>query len=120
MPYYAWAPIQYGVSTDKDGNVLGDKVLAAGDSVDPKKLGIDQANFDALVESGAIRDYAYPDMPDEYQGSPVDFLREQAAHVAAAVEGSGGGYFGPTPEEALMNPSLVGVDEDAVEEPEEA
>jgi hypothetical protein len=116
MAHYAWSPIKYGTNTDKDGNVTGEKVLAAGDSVDPKKLGVDQANFDALVESGAVREYAYPDMPDAYQGSPVDFLREQAADVAAAVEGSGGGYFGPTAEEALMNPALVGVDEEAFEE----
>lgn len=109
MADYAWSEIRYGVETDKDGNFLRHKVVKAGETVTKAKLGVSDADWAQLQEAGSVRPYAYPDMPESYEGSPVDFLREQASAVADAVQGSGGGYFGPTYEEALTNPESVGV-----------
>ena len=116
MAYYAWSDIRYGAEVDKDGNKTADKMVKAGDTVTQKNLGVSDADWQALVDAGSVREYEYPDMPDTYQGSPVDFLREKLADVAGAVEGSGGGYFGPSPEEAMMDPASVGV---VTEEPVE-
>jgi hypothetical protein len=120
MAYYAWSPIKHGADVDKDGNYVRDKLLPAGSTVTQKNLGVSDADWEAMIEAGSIREYEYPDMPDTFQGSPVDFLRQKLADVAGAVEGSGGGYFGPTAEEAMMDPSLVGVNTEESKEEEES
>lgn len=49
-----------------------------GEEVSQDDLGIDDDEWQALVDGAAIRDYAPPDMPKGYLGSPLEFLREQA------------------------------------------
>lgn len=70
MAYYAWTEIK-----------AGDKSAKAGDTVTAEKLGIDKEEFDAMVESGAVREEKFPDLPEGYTGSPSDYYKEQAAGV---------------------------------------
>jgi hypothetical protein len=54
------------------------KVIKPGETVTQDSLGLNDEQFRQLVESGAVRTLEYPDMPDTYQDSPVNYLREQA------------------------------------------
>jgi hypothetical protein len=60
---YAWTDIKHAEGT-----------LKAGDTATAKKLGIEDEEFDQLVEARAIRSRKYPDMPADFTGSPVDFV----------------------------------------------
>lgn len=119
MAHFAWSEIRYGAEVDKDGTLVGYKTIPAGQQVSKSKLGVDDAGWEQLIEAGSVREYEYPDMPEGYNGSPIDFLRAQLAHVAGAVEGSGTGYEGPPLEEAMMHPALAGVVEEEAEEKKE-
>lgn len=96
---WAWSPIKGGTA-DKPVEVdFGAKVTKA-------QLGVDDADWDAMVEAGSVRPYAPPKMPDTYQSSPVEFLKEQAAKAEndedlALSANLGGSYFGPPAEEVL-------------------
>ena len=65
---YAWAPID-----------AGEKKFKLGDSVSASDLGVEDANFQALLDSGAVREYEPPKMPATFQGSVLDYVREQRA-----------------------------------------
>lgn len=104
---YAWTPILYGVNKDDDGNITGRKQVNPGDSVTASKLGIDDENFNALVEAGSVRPYKMPEMPDGYTDSPVNYLRQLAARaeddpMAYLAASSAGSNFAPPQEEVLM------------------
>lgn len=64
---YAWTNVS-----------AGDKSAKYGEVVTASKLGISKEQFDAHVESGAFRTTKPPDLPETWQGSPVDYLRQQA------------------------------------------
>lgn len=122
---YAWSPILYGAEVDPDTGVMGKaERIEMGETVSASDLDIEDADFDALVESGAVRPYAPPELPENFQGSVVDHLKDEArkamgedADVAFSL---GGSYFGPTPEEAAMNPESVGVEAKEEEAPKPA
>lgn len=122
MAFYAWSPILYGAEVEKGTGVkLSDKRVEFGDSVTQKNLGVSDADWDALVESKAVRDYAPPELPKNFDGSVVDHLRNEIAKaseasVEAAAMSLGGSYFGPTPEEALMGEGEASEEEAAKEE----
>jgi hypothetical protein len=80
----AWSNIQVGEANEDAAKLSGGevKVIKPGESVSQGDLGLDDAQFDQLVKSGAVRTLPYPDMPEEYQNSPVEFLREQTAKIA--------------------------------------
>ena len=71
--YYAWTPIRGG-TTEKPINV------ALGEKVTHSKLEISEADFQAMIDSGAVREKPYP-VPEEFKGSAVDFVREQLAEM---------------------------------------
>lgn len=77
----AWSEIRHGEAgeDDKPGDT---KVIKPGESVSQGDLGLDDDQWAQLVESGAVRTMAYPEMPETFQGSPVDYLREQAKMAA--------------------------------------
>jgi hypothetical protein len=77
MAYYAWGPIRAGTA-EKPVNVK------YGDTVTADKLSIAKEEFAALVESRAVRDTKPPELPDEWQDSPINFLRKQAADAEAS------------------------------------
>lgn len=76
----AWSPIRVGKSAegDKPGET---KVIKPGETVTKESLG-DEEEFNQLVASGALKPLPYPEMPETYQDSPVNFLREQARKAA--------------------------------------
>lgn len=75
---YAWSPIQ-GSKGDKQFEV------PAGEAVNADKLGLSKEQFQQLVDAGSVRPVKFPDLPEGYRDSPVNYLREQA--IEAAGEG---------------------------------
>ncbi len=71
--HYAWSQIQGG-SEEKPVKV------ARGSKVTASNLGISEQEFEAHILAGAIREKPFP-APDDYQGSAVDYLREQLAEA---------------------------------------
>jgi hypothetical protein len=82
---YAWTNLE---AKDKDGNVT--KKIKPGDEVSAGDLGIEDDEFEQLQAVGAVRDAEYP-TPEGYQGSPVEYAKEQLA--AMQLEGEGGEFF---------------------------
>jgi hypothetical protein len=74
---YAWSPID-----------AGDKKLKVGDEVTASALGIDKEGLEDLVDSGAVRAKKPPKLPDGWQGSMVDFLRQEAREAELAAGAS--------------------------------
>lgn len=111
---YAWSPI-----------LAGEKSAAMGDKVTKASLGVEDADFNAMVEAGSIRSYPVPDLPENFQGSVVDHLRDeirQATDMSTEIASFnlGGSYFGPTAEEVLLDPDALSAAEAAAKEEEEA
>lgn len=77
--FYAWSDIRTGAPTAKADEPGEVKTIKRGDTVSQADAMVDDDGWRQLVESGAIRTLQVPDMPDTYQGSPIDFLKEQAA-----------------------------------------
>ena len=81
----AWSPIKVGEPTKNAENPGEVRTIKPGETVTKDDLGLDDEGWKQLLESGAVRDsdvVKYPDMPEAYQGSPVEFLREQARKAA--------------------------------------
>ena len=78
MAYYAWSAIQAGTLENPIAIARGAKVTA-------KDLGIPAAEFQALVDSGAVRDKPFP-APKGYEGSAIDYLRDQLAEASSSIE----------------------------------
>lgn len=83
MAWYAWSEIKYG--NEKDGL----KVVKPGDSVTASKLGIDEDEWDGLVEARAVRETKYPDIPRSFTGSPRDYILEQRKKELADIDDLG-------------------------------
>jgi hypothetical protein len=107
--YYAWSPIRSAKVTDASATPpkVEHSNAQPGDSVTAAKLGLSKEQFDELVASGAVRETKYPDLPEGYQDSPVNFLRQQA--LAASAEDVDLGVFADasTPQGSPRNPSDV-------------
>lgn len=82
---YAWTNLE---AKDENGNIT--KKIKPGDEVSAGDLGIEDDEFEQLEAVGAVRDQEYP-TPEGYQGSPVDYAKEQLA--ALAEQGEGGEFF---------------------------
>ena len=67
--HYAWTPIKGGTA-EKPVNI------ARGAKVTKSDLGVSDADWDAMVQAGAIRTKKHP-APEDYEGSAVDYLRER-------------------------------------------
>jgi hypothetical protein len=52
-----------------------------GESVTASQLGLNDEQFQQLVDAGSVRKQKYPDMPEGYQDSPVNRMRELAAEA---------------------------------------
>lgn len=100
--YYAWTRILHGAERDDQQNITKQLFLNPGDTVTRDQIGDDEASWREKVEGGAVRTMPYPDMPPEFQGSPIEFLRQKASEAEnLAVTGLSGSYFGPS-EETLL------------------
>lgn len=113
--WYAWSPIRHSAEVDPDTGVASRvNVVKFGDTVTKAKLKVSDDDWDALVQAGSVRNYAPPDGFDgtSEDESPVQYLQRKAREAAEAPEVSamqslGGSYFGPAPEEVMMNPELL-------------
>ena len=120
--WYAWSPIQH---TEVEGDTSGavtptSDVVQPGSVVSADSLGVSDADWAALVEAGSVRSYPFPDMPAEFTGSPIDFLRQQMRRVEeepealaetelVAVGMAAGSHFSPPLEETLADPEAAGI-----------
>ena len=98
---YAWTEIRYGA--DENGRP---KSVAYGETVTKAKLNISDEEFRALMEAGSVRSTKPPELPETWGGSPIEYLREQAAQAELASNLSSS-YFGP-PEEELLRAQMEG------------
>jgi nitrogen regulatory protein PII-like uncharacterized protein len=77
MPYYAWSEIRH---TDSDGKHT---VVARGEKVEKSKFkGMSDADWQAMVDGGSIREKPFP-APEDYDGSAIDYLRDQLQEAQA-------------------------------------
>ena len=78
--YYAWSNIQYAKPSG-DVNAAGLQPMEAGsvkvgETVTADQVGASEEDFQAMVDSGAVRNAPYPEVPEGWPGSPIDYLRE--------------------------------------------
>lgn len=114
--YYAWTDIMGASAGDADGkNKQLVKKVKAGDTVTASDLDLNDDQFAELVESGAVRITAFPDLPPGWTGSPVDFWRKQLKDAAAGIDDSTDGLA------AMANATAHGDDDgtSALTPPEE-
>lgn len=81
---YAWSNIQHGVDRDTTDPTVITRyhTTKRGSVVTADKLGLSDEQFQELVDAGSVRSIPYPDMPDTWGGSPVEWYREQARLAA--------------------------------------
>ncbi len=80
--YYAWSDIYAGGDSERreaSGNrlirvVTKRNIIRRGDKVTKAALNVSDEEFDALVESGSIRNYPVPDGADQYTSPSAAFL----------------------------------------------
>ena len=79
--YYVWSKV---IGSDKDENPV---TFDRGEKVTQTTLNVSSTEFQAMVDSGAIRPKPYP-APDDFNGSAVDYLREQLREATSVSESS--------------------------------
>jgi hypothetical protein len=80
----AWSPITNGKNTGtEDDPKMETTTIEPGESVTQAALGLDDDGWQQLLDSRAVRKMDYPDMPETFQGSPVEFMRHQASLAAS-------------------------------------
>ena len=80
--FYAWSNIHTGELNDANQPI----VIPRGDEVSQADLNVSDADWNELRANGVVRKQAYPDVPGNYSGSPLDYLREEAAKAATLQE----------------------------------
>jgi hypothetical protein len=105
--YYAWSPI----ATGRDEKTWQMQYKKPGESVSASSLNVSETQFQQLVDSGAVRTAKYPDIPEEWEGSVLDWLRAQADEADTEEESlmvmTGGTTFGPNPIDLLTEGGSV-------------
>lgn len=74
---YAWTTIYNGGETEmvRDRKIIHSRnVINPGDSVSQSGLKCSDAEWEALVAGGSVRPYAFPKIPEGFDGSPSDFI----------------------------------------------
>jgi hypothetical protein len=84
--YYAWTTFRVN-DVDDPNNPSKRTTIKPGDKVSASDLGVNDEEFQAYVDNGAIRKMQYPDMGD-FGGSPVEFAKAQLA-----AQANEGGFF---------------------------
>lgn len=103
MAYFAWTRILTGVDRDETDPtvIVRHNYVSYGEEVSADSLNIDDTEFDALVASAAVRDYAPPELPAGFNGSPLEYLRQQVKQTEElALSQSLGGYNVSGPDDA--------------------
>lgn len=110
--YYAWTTFRVNDAEDP-GNPSKRTTIKPGDKVSASDLGINDEEFQAYVDNGAVRKMQYPDMGD-YGGSPVEFAKAQLA-----AQANEGGFF-DTQHGRVTADNVVRDTDGTVLEPEES
>lgn len=97
MAYYAWSQINYAADVDKDTGSRTVKSVKHGEEVTAQKLGLNKDQFQELVDSGAVRDRKFPDLPEGYTGTPREFFLKQAKETDEYQQTTGGSIFAEEP-----------------------
>jgi hypothetical protein len=88
--YYAWSPIRAGGETDVVVDPLGRErriiksrnLIDVGEKVTADDIAEgDEDEFQAFIDSGAVRPYPYPDVDNDVE-PPVEFLRRRIREQA--------------------------------------
>jgi hypothetical protein len=83
--YYAFSTIRYGATVDEaSGTIMSVDEKAVGETVSQSDLGLNDDQWEQLVDSGAIRTYEYP--PVEGDQTPATYYKENAAKAVEAAE----------------------------------
>lgn len=87
--YYAWTPILLTPDVDPDSKThkLPIPKVQVGEEVNPSKLGVDQDEFNKLIEHGVVRTTPYPDVSREE--SPKQSMMRKARLELAIAEAGG-------------------------------
>lgn len=80
--YYAWSDIRSSEAEE----TTDVKVTKAGETVTASDLGVSDEEFQALVESGAVKTEEYPELPEGYTGSPAQYEKEKVVAQATLDE----------------------------------
>lgn len=108
MAYYAWS--NFPVEHNEFGQPT--KVIGVGEEIKKSDLGkISDADWDAMIEAGAIREQKYPKVNEAMSQSPSEYFRQMAAKAAAGELGSSDAailseFIETTPHETLDTPPL--------------
>jgi hypothetical protein len=104
---YAWSEIRVG-EAKHDQTVPGKTtVIKFGDTVTADKVGGEEA-LQQMVEAGSVRDTKPPDMPDSFQGSPIDFVRaKREEEDEELLMTTGGSIFAPSETEVLLGEATL-------------
>ena len=107
MPtYFAWTPILVG----KKGETTGDKTaieaktVKVGEQVSASSLGVSDDDFEEMVNSGAVREYEYPDLPKGYPDSPINFMKDQIRKIELAAASTTGAVHVGSMQRAMTGP----------------
>src|SRR4051812_40837276 len=84
--YYAWSNFQ---TTDQNGRTS--ITTRPGDEVTASKLGLTDEQFQELIDSASVRKQPFPDLPETFTGSPIEYLKQQAYAAALAAENMAAG-----------------------------
>jgi len=82
----AWSPIHSAKNNGTNKEPEWEAIdVKPGDPVTQDGVNVDDAGWKQLIESGAVRAQEYPNMPETWQDSPVQFLRDQARKAAEGL-----------------------------------
>jgi hypothetical protein len=112
--YYAWTEIRYGGEVEQrpaSGNrfinvVTKRNIVARGDKVAQKDLGVSDEEWQTLIDGGSVREYPLPEGSDDYT-SPA------AAVTAELVDEDGNIDVNKLVEMGLAQPQIVAEEEEA-------
>ena len=75
-PYYAWNTF----TTEFDDHGIPQTKIVPGDEVTQDDLGVSDEEWDELIETGAVSEEEYPDVPDHI--SPAEYQTAMEVHGA--------------------------------------
>lgn len=61
MAWYAWSKFE----TERNDAGIATKFIMPGEKITQDKLSVGDAEWEYLVETGAVREQEYPDIPDD-------------------------------------------------------
>jgi hypothetical protein len=103
--YYAWTPIRTATAGEVTGFGTQMKVglVKVGEEVSASSLGVSDEDFQEMVNSGAVRPQEFPELPPNYQDSPINHIRRAVRALEENLTLVSGGF-----NESLLRSTLSG------------